>query len=167
MNPAKRTTYVIAAAALIFFIAAIYFLFIFQKGKREIKIEETQGEIKELSEIPLEKRPFVTLTPTSDGAEIIISIENMKDFDKIEYTLTYQADNPEISGEKIERGSTGFDVNTKDERYKKSILLGTASKGTRSPDKGIEDGKLTLNLFQGETEYASKTFWDLLAVGEN
>ena len=165
MNPAKRTTYVIAAAALIFFIAAIYFLFIFQKGKREIKIEETQGEIKELSEIPLEKRPFVTLTPTSDGAEIIISIENMKDFDKIEYTLTYQADNPEISGEKIERGSTGFDVNTKDETYKKSILLGTASKGTRSPDKGIEDGKLTLNLFQGETEYTSKTFWDLLEVG--
>lgn len=165
MNPAKRTTYIIAAAALVFFVAAIYFLFIFQKGDKEIKPEETQGEIKELSEIPLEKRPFVTLTPTSDGAEIIISIENMKGFDKVEYTLTYQADNPEISGEKIERGSTGFDVNTKDERYKKSILLGTASKGTRSPDKGVEDGKLTLNLFQGETEFTSETSWVLLEVG--
>src|SRR3989344_8988524 len=165
MNPAKRTTYVIAAAALIFFIAAIYFLFIFQRGKKEIKPEDTQGEIKELSEINLEKRPFVTLTPTSDGAEIIISIENMKAFDKIEYTLTYQADNPEISGEKIERGSTGFDVNTKDERYKKSILLGTASKGTRSPDTGVTDGVLTMHLIKGDIEYLSESKWDIFEAG--
>lgn len=166
MNPAKRTTYIIATAALVFFVAAIYFLFIFQKGKKEnTPQQQSEDEIKELSEIPIEKRPYVTLTPAATGTEIIISIENMKNFDKIEYTLTYQADNPEITGEKIPRGAVGSDVNTKDEKFKKSIFLGTASKGTSSPDKGIEDGKLTLNLFQGETEYVSETSWDFLEVG--
>ncbi|GEM_PF-3216468 len=165
MDPAKRTTYIIAALALIGFIIGIYFLFIFQKGEKVNKEEQAPDEIKQISDITIEKRPYVTLTPTTDGAEIILAIENMSAFDKIEYTLTYQADNPEIAGEKIERGSTGFDVNTKDPRYKKSILLGTASKGTRSPDKGVTEGKLSLNLFQGETEYVSETSWDLIEAG--
>jgi len=161
MDPAKRNIYLIAAVAFIAIVVAVYFLFIFQKGPKTVKPQEVSGEVKELSEIDLNKRPFVTLTPTSDGAEILISIENMSSFDRIEYELTYLADNPQIAGEKIQRGSTGTDVNTKEQKYKKSILLGTASKGTRSPDKGVTDGILTMHLFKGETEYQSETNWDL------
>lgn len=161
----KKNIYIIAAAALFLIIAAIYFLFIFNMRPGGPKGYETSGEVKEVSEIPVEKRPYVTLTPTSDGAEIIISIENMAEFDRIEYELTYLADNPQISGEKIQRGATGVDINTKDAKYKKSILLGTASKGVRSPDRAIADGKLTMHSFKGETEYLSETKWDLMEVG--
>src|SRR3990167_4899757 len=122
MDPAKRNIYLIAAVAFIAIVVAVYFLFIFQKGPKTVKPQEVSGEVKELSEIDLNKRPFVTLTPTSDGAEILISIENMSSFDRIEYELTYLADNPQIAGEKIQRGSTGTDVNTKEQKYKKSIL---------------------------------------------
>ncbi|KKS03528.1 MAG: hypothetical protein UU56_C0019G0006 [Candidatus Curtissbacteria bacterium GW2011_GWA2_41_24] len=153
MDPAKRNIYLIAAVAFIAIVVAVYFLFIFQKGPKTVKPQEVSGEVKELSEIDLNKRPFVTLTPTSDGAEILISIENMSSFDRIEYELTYLADNPQIAGEKIQRGSTGTDVNTKEQKYKKSILLGTASKGTRSPDKGVTDGILTMHLFKGENYF--------------
>lgn len=118
-----------------------------------------------MADITLAKRPFVTLTPTSDGAEIIISIENMGEFDRIEYELTYQADNPTAIGTKIQRGATGTDVNPKDEKYKKSILLGTASKGTRSPDRGISDGMLAFHGFKGEQEFLSETKWDIFQVG--
>src|SRR3990167_2210742 len=146
MDKSKKTIYIIAAIAFVLIIAAIYLLFIRQRSADKIKTQESTDIVKSISEIDNTKRPYVTLTPTSDGAEIIISIEKMADFDKIEYELTYQADNPQSAGEKIERGATGSDINPKDEKYKKSILLGTGSKGVRSPDRNIEGGKLTLHL---------------------
>src|SRR3989344_6533599 len=165
MEQSKRTKYLVAAASFVLIVVAIFFLFIYQKGPKKIKPQENANDVKQLSEISLEKRPYVTLTPTSDGAEIIISIENMGQFDKIEYEMTYLADNPQITGEKIERGSTGTDVNTKDAKYKKSILLGTASRGTRSPDTGVTDGKLTMHLAKCDTEYLSESRWDLMEAG--
>ncbi|HLA04014.1 MAG TPA: hypothetical protein VJ065_02135 [Patescibacteria group bacterium] len=165
MEPSKKSTYIIAAAAFIILAAAIYFLFIFQKGEKKIKPEEFAGEVKDVAELELARRPYVTLTPTGDGAEIIISVENMSYFDKIEYELTYQADNPQVPGEKIERGATGTDVNTKDGKYKKSMLLGTASRGTRSPDTGVTDGVLTMHMTKGDIEYLSESKWDLFEAG--
>src|SRR3989338_10137717 len=165
MDQAKRNTYIIAAIGFIGILVAVYFLFIFQKGPGQIKPEEVSGEVRQLNEIDVAKRPYVTLTPTSDGAEILLSIENMTDFDQIEYELTYLADNPNIAGEKIQRGATGIDVNTKDPKYKKSMLLGTASRGVRSPDTGITDGKLTVHMFRGETEFLSETNWNLTQIG--
>lgn len=165
--PNKRSTYIVAAVSLVVIALAVYFLFIFQKGTKVPKPESGVGEVKEVSEIELERRPFVTLTPTSDGAEIIISIESMSNFDRIEYELTYLADNPQMVGEKIQRGATGADVNTKDQKYKKSILLGTASRGVRSPDKSISEGKLTMHLFKEEVEYLSKTGWNLQQTGSS
>lgn len=165
MEASKKHLYVIAAAAFVLIAAAIYFLFIFHKSPAKPKSEEVATEVKQLADIELAKRPYVTLTPTTDGAEIIMSIENMGNFDNIEYELTYQADNPQISGEKIQRGSTGTDVNTKDPKYKKSILLGTASRGVRSPDRGVADGKLTMHMFKGDIEFQSETDWNLINDG--
>ena len=165
MDPAKRNIYIIAAASFLIIVVAIYFLFINKRGPKQIEPGETAGEVRQLSELQIADRPFVTLTPTSDGAEIILTLENMSKFDRIEYDLTYLADNPIVPGEKITRGSTGSGVNTKEAKYKTSILLGTASRGVRSPDTGITDGKLILYLFIGEDEYQSETDWDLVKIG--
>lgn len=165
MDPANRNKYLIAGVAFVVITIAIYFLFIFQKGPTKTKTAETEGEVQELTDLSITDRPYVTLTPTTDGAEIIISIENMSKFERIEYELTYLADNPQIAGDKITRGATGTDVNTKDPKYKKSILLGTASRGVRSPDTGIEDGKLTLHMFVGQEEFLSETEWTLERIG--
>lgn len=165
MDKFGKNTYIIAAVAFVLLILGVYFLFVFQKGAKERKPGEEAGEVKSIDQIDVDKRPYVTLTPTSDGAEIIFSMENMGEFDQIEYELTYLADNPQIAGEKIQRGSTGVDVNTKEPKYKKNILLGTASRGVRSPDKGVQDGELVLHLFKGDTEYQSKTPWDMIVAG--
>lgn len=165
MESANRNKYLIAAIAFVIITIAIYFLFIFQKSPPKIKSQDTSGEVKELTDLTVADRPYVTLTPTTDGAEIIISMENMAKFERIEYELTYLADNPQIVGAKLTRGATGTDVNTKDQKYKKSILLGTASRGVRSPDIGIEDGKLTLHMFVGEEEFLSETEWTLEKIG--
>ncbi len=165
MPKSKRNLYILAGAALLFMVATTYFLFVFQKGPKSLKVDRTAQEIKPITDVELAKRPFITLTPTSTGSEIIISIENMAEFENIEYELTYMADNPQIPNEKIQRGSTGTDVDTKAEKYKKSMLLGTASRGAASPDKGIEDGKLTLHMFKGDIEYQSETPWYMSQVG--
>lgn len=166
MDNKSKSTYITAAAFLIFLLAAVYFLFIFKKGPALIKPKQSESfDVKQISEIDTSKRPYVTLTPTANGAEIIISVENMKEFERIEYELTYQADNPTSPGTKIERGAVGSDVNTKDEKYKKSVLLGTASRGVSSPDTGITDGKLTMHLFKGENEYQSESTWDMEQIG--
>jgi len=165
MPKSKRNLYILAGAALLFMVATTYFLFVFQKSPKSLKVDRTAQEIKPITDVELSKRPFITLTPTSTGSEIIISIENMAEFENIEYELTYMADNPQIPNEKIQRGSTGTDVDTKAEKYKKSMLLGTASRGAASPDRGIEDGKLTLHMFKGNIEYQSETPWYMSQVG--
>ena len=161
----KKTTYIVAAIGFMAIAAAIYFLFIFQRGEEGISMKSQQGEQKEVHQIAIADRPFVTLTPTSDGAEIIISIENMGKFDAIEYELTYLADNPQSLGTKITRGATGTDVNTRAAKYKKSVLLGTASRGVRSPDTGITDGQLIMHMFIGEDEFLSETGWTFEKIG--
>lgn len=165
MQTSARNKYIIAAIAFVLITIAVYFLFIFQKGDQGISKKSEEGEQKEVAEIAIADRPFVTLTPTSDGAEIIISIENMGKFDAIEYELTYLADNPQSLGTKITRGATGTDVNTRDAKYKKSVLLGTASRGVRSPDTGITDGQLVMHMFIGEDEFLSETDWTFEKIG--
>lgn len=161
----KKITYIVAAVGFLAIATAVYFLFIFQKGEEGISKKSEGGEQKEIYQIAIADRPFVTLTPTSDGAEIIISIENMGKFDAIEYELTYLADNPQSLGTKITRGATGTDINTRDAKYKKSVLLGTASRGVRSPDTGITDGQLVMHMFIGEEEFLSETDWTFEKIG--
>ena len=43
--------------------------------------------------------------------------------------------------------------------------MGTASRGVRSPDKGVIDGKLTMHAFIGDTEYLSETSWNFVQAG--
>lgn len=165
MPNSKRNLYIFAAAAFVLIVAVVYFLFVFQKSPKTVKETINASQIKQITDLDITKRPFITLTPTSPGSEIIISIENMSEFDNIEYELTYLSDNPQLPGEKLQRGSTGTDVNTKEPKYKKSMLLGTASKGVSSPDKNISDGKLTMHMFKADVEYQSETKWDMFQVG--
>ena len=165
MDPSKKNTYIIAAVSIVILSVIVYFLFFFQKSPKGIETADQQEEVIEAAELEPITRPYVTLTPTSDGAEIVISIENMNYFERIEYELTYLADNPQVPGQKLQRGATGTDVNTKDEKYKKSILLGTASKGVRVTDTGIESGRLTLHMFKQDKEYLSETEWNLAKIG--
>ena len=165
MDKTKKNIYLIASISLVVIAVAVYFLFIFQKATKEIETDEGSSFVESIEKIDAANKPFVTLTPTADGAEIIVSIENMSYFDRIEYELTYQADNPQVAGEKIQRGSVETDVDTSQEKYKKSLLLGTASRGVRSPDTGITDGQLALHLFKGDTEYLSETKWDRFEIG--
>jgi len=165
MVSSKRNIYIIAAVSLVLIAGALYFLFIRQSSPKSLKTRDAAAEQKPVTDIELAKRPYVVLAPNSSGTEIEVSIQNMSDFDNIDYEITYMSDNPQVAGEKIQRGATGSDINTKDEKSIKSAPLGTGSKGVFSADKNISDGKLTLHLHKGDTEYVSETNWDLFQAG--
>lgn len=165
MDNSKKSIYLIAAFSLVLIAVIIYWLFIHQAKPKITKTEDVQTEQKPIGDIEIAKRPYVTLSPDTTGSTIEVSIQNMNYFDTIDYEITYLADNPQIPGEKIERGATGSEINTKDEKNTKSAPLGTGSKGIFSADKGITDGKLTLHLVKGGIEYLSETNWDLYHTG--
>lgn len=162
MDKVSKSTYIIAAFAFIIIVAAIYFLFIFQKKPATPKEDNSAADIKQATDVPVENRPFIALVPTTDGVSINLRASNMSYFDKIDYELTYQADNPQLPGQKIARGSTGSITDTKSASHEDQMLLGTGSKGVRTPDTGITDGKLTLHMFKGQTEFRSETSWNLV-----
>lgn len=166
MDTSKKSIYVAAAVSLALIAIVVYFLFVRQTNPKSIKLQDLQFDQKQITDIELAKRPYVVLAPNSTGTEIEVSIQNMNYFDSIDYEITYMSDNPQVAGEKIQRGATGSDINTKDEKSIKSAPLGTGSKGVFSADKNISDGKLTLHLQKGDTEYVSETNWDLFEAGQ-
>jgi hypothetical protein len=165
MDNSKKSIYIIAAISLALIATVVYFLFIHQSKPKITKTEDVQTEQRPIGDIEVAKRPFVTLSPDTSGSTIQVSIQNMNYFDTIDYEITYLADNPQTPGEKIQRGATGSDINTKDEKNIKSAPLGTGSKGIFSADKGITEGKLTLHMVKNGIEYLSETNWDLYNVG--
>lgn len=165
MGSSKRSIYILAAISLVLITAVVYFLFIRQSGPKSLKGQNSQAEQKPVTDIELAKRPYVVLAPNSSGSEIEVALQNMGYFDNIDYEITYMSDNPQVAGEKIQRGATSSDINTKDEKSIKSAPLGTGSKGVFTADKNISDGKLTLHLHKGDTEYVSETNWDIFQAG--
>jgi len=115
--------------------------------------EPTSTPARSIAET-ISKRPFVSLTPTTDGHWVNLEIKNLiKGTTGINYDLVYLAD---FEGSKIERGvSTGgvpIDLNGADE-YQKKILFGSASCTTGTCkykyDENVTEGSLNLNLVGG------------------
>ena len=110
----------------------------------------------------VKERPFVSLTPTTDGHRLTIRIRNISPQVKsLEYELIYFAD---FEGNKIERGlDTGgrpVFLEGKTE-FSKEILFGsescTTGKCKYRYDEGVSEGTLTLkfNYEEGVDKYMS------------
>lgn len=96
---------------------------------------------KSEAELPIEQRPFTSLTPTSDGHWLIMKIEriNVPNATTLEYELLYQ-----VPG-KPDQGIPGT-VKLDGKDIERKLLLGTESSGNYSFDEGVERGKLTLKF---------------------
>lgn len=93
------------------------------------------------SGLPIEQRPFTSLTPTSDGHWLIMKIGriNVPDAATLEYELLYQVpDRPD-------QGIPGT-VKLDGKDIERKLLLGTESSGKYRFDEGVEHGTLTLKF---------------------
>lgn len=113
-------------------------VFLVIKGKGSSTPEDEEAN---LLEIPLEERPFTTLTPKEDGHYLNLVIEGIKvaDAKKVDYELVYKLPDGraqgvpgtvEITGAKIER----------------PLLLGSESSGKFRYDEGVAEGSLSLRF---------------------
>ena len=117
------------------------YLAIKKKAKtEENKLPEVTGV---LIETPLEDRPYVTLTPRTDGREFTIEISRIKNAQKIEYELVYLSND-------LSRGVIGsVDVKGK-EKISRNLLLGTCSKNVCRYDENVTEGTLTVRFRSSE-----------------
>lgn len=100
-----------------------------------------------LPEIPLEQRPYTTLTPSEDGHWLkleITSLENILSSDlkvaSLDYELLYQV------GDGRTQGVPGTIRLTSGALIVRDLLLGSESSGKFRYDEGVEEGTLTLRF---------------------
>jgi len=117
------------------------FLFWRSRRTKELPTLEPEGV---LIETTLEERPYITLTPSSDGHWLTINVTRIQDADSLEYELLYNTAS----------GATQGSINTVrlkgETSYSKRILLGSESSGHYKFDEGVTQGSLTVRLRGGK-----------------
>ncbi|MBM3205414.1 hypothetical protein FJZ41_01000 [Candidatus Shapirobacteria bacterium] len=104
--------------------------------------EETQNQVA--LETPLEDRPFVTLTPRTDGREFRMEISRIKNAQTIEYELVYFAGD-------LSRGVIGsIELEEGENEVSRDLLLGSCSKDVCKYDEDVQKGSLTLRFRSSE-----------------
>ena len=125
------------------------FFFIRARGKEEVVEDET------VAEIPFDKRPFVSLTPSNDGHWLYLSIEGIKvDAASLDYELLYSLPDGRTQGVP---GTVKLDGQSGVER---ELLLGSESSGTFRYDEGVEKGTFTLRFRSDKGKLVGKLTTD-------
>jgi len=123
-------------------------------------------------EMPVSKRPMVSLTPSADGHYLDLKLENVPStITSIEYEVLYDASS---NGSQIEKG-IGDTIKLITSTIEKNLLLGTESctSGCKySYDTGIVGGEVTINFIDNngrestfDTPYVFKTTTDINKAG--
>lgn len=125
---------------VVIFVLLLAGTFIWWRGKRarETQVPSPTPE-GVLVETPLKERPFVTLTPRTDGREFTLEISRIKNTKTIEYELVYLTQG-------LSRGVIGT-IDLKGETtISRKLLLGTCSRGVCKYDEDVTEGTLTLRF---------------------
>lgn len=110
------------------------------RGKRVSQPTLTPEPEGVLIETPLEERPYVTLTPRTDGREFTLDISRIKNAETIEYELVYLTRG-------LSRGVIGsVDLKEGETVISRKLLLGTCSRGVCKYDEDVTEGTLTLRF---------------------
>lgn len=116
------------------------FFVIKNKTGNSSSVDEESG----LKEVPLEKRPIVSLTPSSDGHYLTLRVEKIVlDADSFDYLFEYK------TGEGISQGVPGSAEINDSGVFETELLLGTESSGKFRYDEGVEDGSIELKFRKG------------------
>lgn len=114
------------------------------KGKREAG--EMGDEEITLVEVPLEKRPITSLTPSEDGHWLKLNVEKIViDAYSLDYLLVYEFPDPD-TGEMKTNGVPGVIELKNQSVIVRDLLMGSESSGKYRYDEGVEKGTLTLKF---------------------
>jgi hypothetical protein len=120
------------------------------RGKKNSDDSLENGETA-LIEVPLEDRPIVSLTPTSDGHYLTLKVDKIViDVTSVDYLLLYYTD------QGIQQGVPGtVDLSSKDS-FEEKLLLGSESAGKFRYDEGVETGSVELKFRNEKGQLVAK-----------
>jgi len=146
----------IIVLALILVAGSIFFII---KGKNTAPAAATKRPpINEpVNVIDLVERPYITLTPRTDGRELTFYVANLpKIASDMEYELEYQA------GTLLQGAFGSIDFAAEKPPVSKKILLGSCSAGGAcSFHEDVQGGSITMQ-FRGQPNYGLKDEWRFL-----
>lgn len=114
-----------------------------------------------INTLPLEERPYIILEPKGSvepkslGHWVTMTIDNVKNFERVEYEFEY------TTGQMIQGGMGRIDFAKETPPVFKEIAFGSASKGKYKYDEGVNSGKFTFHFFVGEKEEVLRTEFNL------
>lgn len=152
----KQKMMIAAAVGIVLVILAGVGIYAFTQRKSETteapKVAEKKKKISQFNVIPVSERPYVEITPTAGGRNILLTIAELKKpAENVEYELEYQA------GELLQ-GAFG-EISLVTLPATKDILLGSCSAGGACTyHKEVQGGSL-VTRFSGSNEYALKSDW--------
>lgn len=120
------------------------FYFFGSQKKQETSPQATPVSTQ-VATLPLEKRPYVSLFPQTNGHEVKLSVSNINQSKSLEYELVY------LVGE-ASRGVIGSGELNGSTSFARDLLFGSCSKNVCKYDEGVEQGTLTLKLKGEKTQ---------------
>jgi hypothetical protein len=125
-------------------------VFFFVRGKSSNGGQS--GEEVALLDLPLEERPIVSLTPTSDGHYLKFKVSKMEvpGAVQLDYVLLYQ------TGEGVTQGVPGSTDIEGENGFEIELLLGSESSGKFRYDEGVKTGNITLEFRNSDGRLLSK-----------
>jgi len=136
----------------------VFLVFLFIK-KSSNKGNETQDEVA--AEIPFDKRPFASLTPSEDGHWLKLHVEKLLEGAKsIDYELLYTLPDGRTQGVPGSVSLSGITFLDRD------LLLGSESSGKFRYDEGVNKGTLTLRFRDDKGKLMGKVSTDFALLSD-
>lgn len=129
----------LAIGGIVLFVILLIGSFFWWRGRRAREALPSPAPEGRLIETPLEERPYVTLTPRTDGREFTLDISRIKKAETIEYELVYLTHG-------LSRGVIGSIDLEGEKTISRKLLLGTCSRGVCKYDEDVTEGTLTLRF---------------------
>lgn len=125
--------------------------FFFFKSSTKTPISKVQEEEEVVKELPLEQKPYVSLTPRTDGHELHLLVSKIPSgTTAVEYDLFY------TNADGINQGATGSGKTNGGTTLERDVLLGSCSSGKCKYDEGVEKGTFTLKLRDSNGKLTAK-----------
>ena len=155
----KHWPFVFGGFATLIIIGVLGFFLFSSKGQSKTT-QQSQGELEQVQPPDIDARPFFFFAPRSDGRAIQISISGISEGTKIDYEITYK------TGAGLEQGIGGpVALEPGQTFYTREHIFGTCSKNVCTYDKGVENGKWSATITQGNKFFELSGGWRLQNPG--
>lgn len=136
-----KSKFIILGVVLILGIlfGAAYFFLLRHRPSPTVDSNPSPTPVKEVTDVPLEERPFLQLIPRADGKQLTLRLSRFGDAKTLEYELTYQSQG-------IPRGVIGSAELSGQTEISKDLLLGSCSRNVCRYDEGVDRGNIILRL---------------------